>query len=98
MGLRVLTSHTIPSKEVPDVWVDNSSGSTQIFTSRADCVHSDNNDFMATAARFTRTTSIPNRLICSSASLLAPSPIDTIAITAATPNMTPSIVSMERIL
>ena len=52
MGVRVIVSRTIPAKEVPDVWVDDSTGTTQIFTSRADCVHSDNDDSVARVTRF----------------------------------------------
>ena len=52
MGIRIIASQTIPAKEVPAVWVDDSSGTTQIFTSRGDCVHSDNDDFVARVARF----------------------------------------------
>ncbi len=41
---------------------------------------------------------VPKSLICSTASLRAPSPIDIIDMTAATPNTIPSVLRRARIL
>src|SRR5437773_7026605 len=50
------------------------------------------------SSRFTRMLFVPRSLICSVASRRAPSPIDVIEMTAATPNTIPSVLRRERSL